>query len=120
MGLAHQVVNRAIVQQPGAHLGITDIHQFQDAFDNVTQVILDQNYRSTQTILDAANAVIANNPGRAEKHLWSDKGFWKSPAVSRLYGWRPTLRMVAAAMVLAVAVVAVIVVAVARASAVSP
>ena len=43
-------------------------------FDDVTTIVLDQNYRSTQTILDAANAVIANNPDRKEKHLWSEKG----------------------------------------------
>lgn len=40
-------------------------------------------------------------------HLWSDKGFWKDPKVARLYGWRPTLRMLAGAGLLAVAVVAV-------------
>ena len=37
-------------------------------------VVLDRNYRSTQTILDAANAVIGNNPGRSPKHLWTDLG----------------------------------------------
>ena len=37
-------------------------------------VKLEQNYRSTQTILDAANAVIAHNPGRQPKHLWTDLG----------------------------------------------
>ena len=37
-------------------------------------IVLDRNYRSTQTILDAANAVIANNPGRKPKHLWTDLG----------------------------------------------
>ena len=51
-----------------------EIAQFEDAFDDVTTIVLDQNYRSTQTILDAANAVIAHNPGRKEKHLWSDLG----------------------------------------------
>ena len=40
-----------------------NIMQFEDAFPEVTTVVLDQNYRSTQTILDAANAVIANNAG---------------------------------------------------------
>lgn len=39
--------------------------------------------------------------------LWSDKGFWKSPAIAKLYAWRPTLRMLVGALVLAVAVVAV-------------
>ena len=53
---------------------VRNISQFEDAFDDVTTIVLDQNYRSTQTILDAANAVIANNPGRKEKHLWSEKG----------------------------------------------
>ncbi|MGC4085373.1 MAG: patatin-like phospholipase family protein [Vicinamibacterales bacterium] len=46
-------------------------------------------------------------------HLWSDKGFWKSPGIGRLYAWRPTLRMLASALVLAVAVVAVPIAAVA-------
>ncbi|MEM9713435.1 MAG: 3'-5' exonuclease, partial [Actinomycetota bacterium] len=39
-----------------------------------TTIVLDQNYRSTQTILDAANAVIANNEGRKPKDLWTDAG----------------------------------------------
>ena len=39
-------------------------------------------------------------------HLWSDKGFWKDPKVAVLYGWRPTLRMLAGALLLAIAVVA--------------
>src|SRR6187401_2825833 len=35
------------------------------------------------------------------QHLWSDKGFWRSPLISRLYGWRPTLRLLLAAVLLA-------------------
>lgn len=53
---------------------VRNISQFEDAFDHVTTIVLDQNYRSTQTILDAANAVIANNPGRTDKQLWSERG----------------------------------------------
>jgi superfamily I DNA/RNA helicase len=51
-----------------------NILQFEDAFDEVTTIVLDQNYRSTQTILDAANAVIANNIERKPKSLWTDVG----------------------------------------------
>ena len=53
---------------------LRNIGQFEEAFDNVTTIVLDQNYRSTQAILDAANAVITNNPGRKDKQLWSDLG----------------------------------------------
>ena len=51
-----------------------NILQFEEAFPEVTTVVLDQNYRSTQTILDAANAVIANNAARKPKNLWTDAG----------------------------------------------
>ena len=51
-----------------------NILQFEDAFPDVTTVVLDQNYRSTQTILDAANAVIANNAARKPKNLWTEAG----------------------------------------------
>ncbi|MEY2445195.1 MAG: ATP-dependent helicase UvrD/PcrA, partial [Ilumatobacteraceae bacterium] len=53
---------------------IRNIAQFEEAFDNVTTIVLDQNYRSTQAILDAANAVIVNNPDRKDKQLWSELG----------------------------------------------
>ena len=53
---------------------VRNIAQFEEAFDNVTTIVLDQNYRSTQAILDAANAVIVNNPGRKDKQLWSELG----------------------------------------------
>jgi DNA helicase-2/ATP-dependent DNA helicase PcrA len=53
---------------------IRNILEFEQAFPDATVVVLDQNYRSTQVILDAANAVIANNLARKPKDLWSDKG----------------------------------------------
>ncbi|HMG42351.1 MAG TPA: DNA helicase PcrA [Acidimicrobiales bacterium] len=51
-----------------------NIVEFEDAFPDTTVVLLEQNYRSTQTILDAANAVIANNMSRKPKDLWTEVG----------------------------------------------
>ncbi len=48
--------------------------EFERAFPDARMIVLDQNYRSSQTILDAANAVIANNLLRQEKDLWSALG----------------------------------------------
>ena len=53
---------------------ITNILEFEQAFPDATVITLDQNFRSTQTILDAANAVIANNVSRKPKTLWTDQG----------------------------------------------
>lgn len=53
---------------------IRNILEFEQAFPDATVVVLEQNYRSTQTILDAANAVIANNLSRKPKQLWTDSG----------------------------------------------
>ncbi len=53
---------------------IRNILQFEEAFPDTTTVLLEQNYRSSQTILDAANAVISNNFGRKPKNLWTDEG----------------------------------------------
>ena len=53
---------------------IYNILNFEHHFPDATVIKLEQNYRSTQNILDAANAVIANNQGRKEKHLWTDNG----------------------------------------------
>ncbi|HJR91006.1 MAG TPA: 3'-5' exonuclease, partial [Acidimicrobiia bacterium] len=53
---------------------IRNIREFEQDFPDARIVILDQNYRSTETILKAANAVIDNNTGRTPKNLWSDRG----------------------------------------------
>ncbi len=53
---------------------ISNILEFETAFPDATVVTLEQNFRSTQTILDAANAVIANNVSRKPKTLWTEIG----------------------------------------------
>jgi superfamily I DNA/RNA helicase len=53
---------------------IRNILDFEDAFPDAHVVRLEQNYRSTQTILDAANAVISNNRGQRSKALWTELG----------------------------------------------
>jgi DNA helicase-2/ATP-dependent DNA helicase PcrA len=53
---------------------ISNILDFEQAFPDATTITLDQNFRSTQTILDAANAVITNNVSRKPKTLWTDDG----------------------------------------------
>jgi DNA helicase-2/ATP-dependent DNA helicase PcrA len=52
---------------------IRNILEFEEAFPSSTMVVLEQNYRSTQTILDAANAIIANNLMRKPKALWTEQ-----------------------------------------------
>jgi DNA helicase-2/ATP-dependent DNA helicase PcrA len=53
---------------------IRNIVEFESDYPDATVVLLEQNYRSTQSILSAANAVIAKNPDRIPKRLWSDAG----------------------------------------------
>jgi ATP-dependent DNA helicase UvrD/PcrA len=53
---------------------IRNILEFEKDFPNASTVLLEQNYRSTQTILNTANALIARNAGRKPKRLWSDAG----------------------------------------------
>jgi ATP-dependent DNA helicase UvrD/PcrA len=64
--------DQSIYQFRGAD--IRNILEFEEEFVDAHVVKLEQNYRSTQTILDAANAVIANNRGRMPKRLWTDLG----------------------------------------------
>ncbi|VEG38965.1 ATP-dependent DNA helicase PcrA [Mycolicibacterium flavescens] len=53
---------------------IRNIEDFERDYPNATTILLEQNYRSTQNILNAANAVISRNAGRREKRLWTDEG----------------------------------------------
>ncbi|HYH33682.1 MAG TPA: DNA helicase PcrA [Nocardioides sp.] len=53
---------------------IRNILDFEQDFPDATTILLEQNYRSTQTILNAANSVIGHNQGRKPKRLWSDAG----------------------------------------------
>ncbi len=53
---------------------IRNINEFEKDFPDARIVLLEQNYRSAQTILESANAVIVNNPSRKPKRLWTDLG----------------------------------------------
>ncbi len=64
--------DQSVYQFRGAD--IRNILEFEEEFVDGHVIKLEQNYRSTQTVLDAANAVIANNRGRMPKRLWTDLG----------------------------------------------
>lgn len=88
--VGHQVDDAAQGQVPPAELAVVgdadqsiyafrgatirNIVEFEQDYPEATTILLEQNYRSTQTILKAANAVIERNPDRREKNLWSDSG----------------------------------------------
>ena len=64
--------DQSIYKFRGANIG--NILSFESDYENARRITLEQNYRSTQNILDAANAVIANNNGRMGKDLWTANG----------------------------------------------
>jgi DNA helicase II / ATP-dependent DNA helicase PcrA len=75
---------------------IRNIEEFERDFAGARVILLEQNYRSTQNILAAANAVVSRNPGRVPKNLWSDAGdgppitgyvavFYRTNAQSRVF-----------------------------------
>jgi DNA helicase-2/ATP-dependent DNA helicase PcrA len=66
------LVHNSIYAFRGADM--RNIMEFEQVFPDATVVVLEQNYRSSQTILDAANAVIANNVSRKPKDLWTESG----------------------------------------------
>ncbi len=65
-------IDQSIYKWRGAN--IKNIQNFERDFSNSKLVVLEQNYRSTLNILNAANSVIQNNTNRPDKNLWSDKG----------------------------------------------
>ena len=73
--------DQSIYRFRGADIG--NILNFEKIFPETKVIRLEQNYRSTQNILDCANSVIANNTGRKRKHLWTDRGMGDPVTVKR-------------------------------------
>ncbi|HKH22456.1 MAG TPA: UvrD-helicase domain-containing protein, partial [Solirubrobacterales bacterium] len=74
---------------------VRNILEFEGDFPDAAVVKLEQNYRSTETILNAANAVISHNTGRLGKHLWSDLGEGEKIHVAELEDEHAEARFVA-------------------------
>lgn len=74
---------------------IENILNFEEQFDNATVIRLEQNYRSTQNILSAANSVISNNISRKAKKLWTDAGDGDKVTVFKAYDESAESRFVA-------------------------
>ena len=73
--------DQSIYRFRGADIG--NILNFEKIFPETEVIRLEQNYRSTQNILDAANSVISNNKGRKSKRLWTDRGAGAPVSVKR-------------------------------------
>lgn len=78
---------------------IRNILSFESDYPDATVVKLEQNYRSTTTILDAANALVANNRGRKPKKLWSDRGAGDPVVIIECRDEHEEARMVCAELV---------------------
>ncbi len=74
---------------------IENILNFEDEYTNAKTIRLEQNYRSTSNILNAANKVIANNRGRKGKNLWTDKGDGDKIIIHTAYDEREEARFIA-------------------------
>ncbi len=74
---------------------IQNILSFEERYPDARTIRLEQNYRSTQTILDAANAVISNNSQRKGKNLWTANGRGNKITVNTSYDEREEARFVA-------------------------
>ena len=74
---------------------IENILSFEKRYSNAKVIRLEQNYRSTQTILDAANSVISNNQQRKGKNLWTDNGQGEKIVINTSYDEREEARFVA-------------------------
>ena len=72
----------------------SNLVDFQSTYADATVVTLDQSYRSTQLILEAADAVIANNETRLEKHLWTDNDRGRPVALAEAYDENEEARIV--------------------------
>lgn len=76
------------------HADPTNLTDFQSTFKNAKIVTLDQSYRSTQIILEAADSVIGNNDGRMEKNLWTENSRGTRITVAEAYNEEEEARLV--------------------------
>ena len=74
---------------------IENILSFENQFQNTTVIRLEQNYRSTQTILDAANEVIRHNTARKGKNLWTDNGVGDKIVLEKVQNEREEAKFIA-------------------------
>ena len=74
---------------------IENILSFENQFQNTTVIRLEQNYRSTQTILDAANEVIAHNTARKGKNLWTNNGMGDKIVLEKVQNEREEAKFIA-------------------------